>query len=723
MRFPNSSARTFPLAVLFVASVALIVTVAANRPAPRSEPIPSGGGPVLRPPAVPLIAYDPYFSIWSPADRLTDAATVHWTGRAHPLASLLRVDGDAFRLMGTTPSDTAALPQRSLSVTATRTTYVFSNAVVRVTLSFLTPSLPWDLDLLSRPVTYLTWSVESVDGRSHKVQLYVDCGAEVAVNTPDQAAGLDFPAIPGLAVARVGTPDQPVLARRGDDVRIDWGYGYLATPGGPGATVTGGNGRRTRDAFVEGGAVAAPSGPVAAGPVSTSHLAMAAVWDLGQVTATPVTRWAMLAYDDIFAIRYLSHDLRAYWRRNGATIESVLATAARDREAIEAQAAAFDSELARDLTAAGGAKYAAMAQLAYRQTLASTKLVADGNGQPLLFPKEHFSNGCIGTVDVIYPMAPLYLLFGPSLAKAMVVSNLAYASSTRWPFPFAPHDLGTYPHATGQVYGGREKTEEDQMPVEESGNMLLLVAAIARMEGNAEFATHYWPVLVKWAKYLKDKGFDPENQLCTDDFAGHLAHNANLSAKAILALGAFGRLAELRGETALAAEYGAMATRFAARWTQEASDGDHYRLAFDWPGTWSQKYNLVWDRLLGLNLFPAAVAQQEMAFYRRTQGPFGLPLDNRRLYTKLDWISWTATLTGSRADFEALIDPVFDMLNQTPHRVPMTDWYWTHDATQAGFQARPVVGGVFLRLLYEASVWKKWAARETVKAANWAPLQ
>jgi hypothetical protein len=419
----------------------------------------------------------------------------------------------------------------------------------------------------------------------------------------------------------------------------------------------------------------------------------------------------MLSYDDIKSIRYFSNDLVAYWRRNGATMETTLSTAAHDRDALEVKTRAFDADLQRDLELAGGAKYAAIAMLAYRQTLAATKLVADINGQPLLFPKENFSNGCIATVDVIYPMAPQYLLFGPALAKALVVSNLDYAGGSRWKFPFAPHDLGTYPHATGQVYGGGERTEENQMPVEETGNMLILVAAIAKMEGNADFAGRYWPVLIKWAEYLRDKGFDPENQLSTDDFAGHLAHNVNLSAKAIIALGAFAHLSSLRGDKALAAEYRTLAERFAKRWAIEADAGDHFRLAFDQPDTWSQKYNLVWDRVLSFNLFPAAVAQKEMAFYRRIQGRYGLSLDNRRLYTKLDWITWTATVTGSRADFEALVAPVFDFLNATPHRVPMTDWYWTHDATKTGFQARSVVGGVFLKLLYDEGVWKKWARR------------
>jgi Glutaminase A six helical-hairpin domain/Domain of unknown function (DUF5127)/Domain of unknown function (DUF4964) len=678
---------------------------AATSRAAQARPAPL---PVLRPPAVPLVTHDPYFSIWSPADRLTDASTAHWTGRAHPMNSLIRIDGEAWRLMGASPSNVAALPQASVTVRPTHTIYTFANARVKVVLTFMTPSLPSDLDVLSRPVTYITWDVAAADGKPHQVQIYFDCGADIAVNTTDQAVQLDYPKVDGLAVARVGTTEQPVLARRGDDVRIDWGYGYLAAPLGGGAIVTGGTGGRLRGGFTNSGTIPAAGDSIAPAPVAAGRHTMAAAWNLGRVGSQAVSCYAMLAYDDIKSIRYFGNDLAAYWHRNGATMETTLRTAVRDRDELEVKTRAFDAELQRDLERAGGTKYAAIAMLAYRQSLAATKLVADTNGQPLLFPKENFSNGCIATVDVIYPMAPEFLLFGPALAKALVVSNLDYASGPRWKFPFAPHDLGTYPHATGQVYGGGERTEDNQMPVEETGNMLILVGAIAKMEGNAEFAGRYWPVLTKWAEYLRDKGFDPENQLSTDDFAGHLAHNVNLSAKAIIALGVFAQLSRLRGDNALAGEYRTLAEQFARRWMKEADAGDHFRLAFDQPDTWSQKYNLVWDKVLGLNLFPAAVARKEMAFYRRVQGRYGLALDNRRLYTKLDWITWTATLTGSRADFEALVAPVFDFLNATPQRVPMTDWYWTHDATKTGFQARSVVGGVFLKLLYDDGLWKKW---------------
>jgi hypothetical protein len=375
-----------------------------------------------------------------------------------------------------------------------------------------------------------------------------------------------------------------------------------------------------------------------------------------------------------------------------------------------------------DLTQAGGEKYARLSALAYRQCFAAGKFVADANGQPLQFCKENHSNGCIGTSDVFYPMAPQFLLLGPSLAKSFLVPFMNYAASPRWTFPFAPHDLGTYPHANGQVYGGGERTEENQMPVEESGNLLILMAAVAQMEGHAGFANAYWPQLEKWAEYLKSKGFDPENQLCTDDFAGHLAHNVNLSAKAICGLGAFAKLCDLRGDKAKADAYFQVARECAQRWVKEADDGEKFRLAFDRPGTWSQKYNLAWDRILGLNLFPAEVLRKEMNYYRRVQNPYGLPLDNRETYTKLDWVLWTATLTQDRADFLALLDPVYRFLNETPDRSPMTDWYQTKTGRKVGFTARPVVGGVFLQMLYQPAVWKKYAQRDQTRAANWAPL-
>ncbi len=119
----------------------------------------------------------------------------------------------------------------------------------------------------------------------------------------------------------------------------------------------------------------------------------------------------------------------------------------------------------------------------------------------------------------------------------------------------------------------------------------------------------------------------------------------------------------------------------------------------------------MWDRLLGLNLFPESVFRKEMDFYRGLQNAYGLPLDNRKDYTKLDWILWTATLTRDRGDFAALTGPVYRFLHESPSRVPMTDWYDTKTGRMVGFRARPVVGGVFLQMLYAEEIRGKWAAR------------
>ncbi len=520
----------------------------------------------LRPPAVPLVACDPYFSIWSPGDKLTDVDTSHWTGQAQRLASLVRIDGKTFRLMGAQPAALPALPQTRLEVLPTRTIYTFAGQGIDLTLTFLTPALPDDLDVLSRPVTYVTWTAQAAPGQNHEVSVYFDARSEIAVNQTNQPVTFEPAATASTKGWRVGSVAQPVLQRAGDDVRIDWGYFYVAAPKVKQTDTIAQSADVVRASFIATGRLAGPAAAAALRGNPRNDTVIAYRADLGVVRSEPASSWLILAYDDLYSIQYMKKNLRPYWRRNGWEAPGLLQAAAQDYPSLQKRCAAFDQELMDTLRNAGGESYAALGALAYRQCFAAGKFVADDHGRPLQFCKENHSNGCISTSDVFYPMAPQFLLFGPTLAKSFLVPFMNYAMSDRWKFPFAPHDLGVYPHANGQVYGDGERGVNNQMPVEESGNLLCLFGAVAQMEGNADFAGLFWPRLEQWAEYLKDKGFDPENQLCTDDFAGHLAHNVNLSAKAICGLASFAKLCDLRGDHSRAGEYRALAHSFATRW-------------------------------------------------------------------------------------------------------------------------------------------------------------
>ena len=569
--------------------------------------------------------------------------------------------------------------QLSVDVQPMQTYYAFECGPVNLNLTFTAPMFADNLDLLSRPVNYISYEVASNDGNKHKVELYFEVSPQWAIDTPHQESVADSFTDGDLLFLRTGSKNQEILKKKGDDVRIDWGYFYLAAEKNN-STYAIGEGKGLRKSFTENALKAAST---------NGHDKLALVRTLGDTKKTE--GHLLIGYDDIFSIQYFGDNLRPYWNRGGnETIVSQFQKAEKDYPTKMKECTAFDEKLMNEATEVGGRKYAELCALAYRQALAAHKLVEAPNGDLLYLSKENFSNGSIGTVDLTYPGSPLLMYYNPELVKATMNQIFYYSESGKWTKPFAAHDVGTYPHANGQTYGG-------DMPIEESGNMVVLAAAIAKVEGNADYAKKHWETLTTWANYLAENGLDPENQLCTDDFAGHFAHNTNLSVKAILGVASYGYLADMLGQKEVAAEYTKKAKEMAAEWVKMADDGDHYRLTFDKPGTWSQKYNLVWDKLMKLNIFPENVAEKEIAYYLSKQNKYGLPLDNRETYTKTDWIMWTATLANDKETFE--IDPVYLFMNETTDRVPMSDWVYTDVPHQRGFQARSVVGGYFIKLL------------------------
>jgi Domain of unknown function (DUF4965)/Domain of unknown function (DUF1793)/Domain of unknown function (DUF5127)/Domain of unknown function (DUF4964) len=654
-------------------------------------------GSVERAPAYPLIVHNPYFSIWSFTDKLNASDTRHWTGREQPIYGVLKVDGKLYRFMGAGPSDDAAV-QRSVEVKVTQTIYRFKCGPVDLGVTFTSPLLIADLSLLSRPISYISFLARSSDGQTHAVELSLEVSTNLAVNANSQQVATQQYGAGKLALLKAGTVEQPVLARKGDDVRIDWGYVYVAAPLEKG----------TEQEVIDLSVAGVPAGkagvrgmagvPGVGGVMAADAGRLRTRMTLGKVGSGGVERMVMIGYDEGDAIQYFHTNLKAWWALEpGMTMEKLLQQAYGEYPAIRRKCEAENETIYRDALQAGGEKYARLCVLAYRQCLAAHSLVKSPQGELLWLSKENFSNGSINTVDVTYPSAPLMLCYNPKLVEGMLNGIFFYSESGKWTKPFAAHDLGTYPLANGQTY-------REDMPVEECGNMMILTAAIVKAEQSADYARRHWETLSTWVHYLAVNGFDPANQLCTDDFAGHLARNANLSVKAIVGIGCYARLAGMLGEKDTAAKYREMADSMAVRWQHMDDAGDHFALTFGNTDSWSQKYNLVWDKIMGLGLFPVEVYHKEYAYYLTKQNAFGLPLDSRKTYTKSDWVLWTAALADDQAAFEALIDPIYKYCTETATRVPLSDWHETTDGNKVGFQARSVVGGYFMKLLEEK--WK-----------------
>jgi hypothetical protein len=794
----------------------------------------TGWSQVNKAPSYPLITHSPYFSIWSNTDKLSSSTTTHWTGTAHSLIGLLKVDGQFYQFMGkeaerfnvvvpsseeasytvkyteTKPEgnwtsldyddsswkegqspignfegmskvmwkghdiwirrvfritdkskinelllkythddgaeimlnteelyarkgaapyrmlpldknklkigkniiamhventgggaradigllDKALAPaetiteealQKSVNVTATQTSYQFSCGKVELELAFTSPLLMDNLKLMTRPVSYMSYKLKSTDGKTHDVQLLLSAAANIAANSAAQELTASQYTAVGLNILKAGTTEQPVLQKKGDDLRIDWGYFYVAAPVKAGAKQ-----------FISSGAEAVKAFKSQQHTTSVSkgtNLALNTVIPVNKVGSEVRSGYLELAYDEIQAMQYFKENLRPWWNADGkSNIDAQLSLAEKEYSRVMQQCADFDRQVYADAVKSGGEEYAKLCVLAYRQSISAHQLSKSPKGELLWMSKENFSNGSINTVDVTYPSAPLYLMYNPDLLKGMMNGIFEYTESGKWTKPFPAHDLGKYPVANGQLYG-------EDMPVEEAGNMIILMDAIARVEKNAAYAKAHWNTLTTWVAYLDKAGLDPGNQLCTDDFAGHLARNANLSVKAIVAIGCYADLARQLGQQEVYSKYHARALEMAQAWMKLAAAGDHYSLVFEKPDTWSQKYNLVWDKILQLNIFPQEVYDRENAFYQKKQNTYGLPLDSRKTYTKSDWIIWTATLNSQLPEFKALVSPVYRFAMETPSKVPLSDWHETETGKMVGFQARSVVGGYYIKIL------------------------
>ena len=587
--------------------------------------------------------------------------------------------------------------QKAIDVMPTSTYYTFTCGGVDLDLVFTAPFLMDDVELMSTPINFISYQVRSNDGQEHDVQFYFGTTPELTVDNNSQATVTTIVNDGQRQYIKSGSKDQKVLGKAGDLITIDWGYLYLPDVNG---TVSVADQELTTSTFVATGQL----------PESTLPFASSEEGEMPQLsymhnfgTVSQASSYMMFGYDEVYDMRYMDVNYKGYWARNGKTIQQAFAEFQEGYDDIMTRCKAQDQIIYDDGLAAGNAKYAELLCASYRHCIAAHKIFQDKKGNLLFFSKENNSNGCVNTVDLTYPSAPLFLLYNTDLMKGMCTSILDYCESSRWGFDFAAHDLGTYPHANGQVYSITRPDANGgfagNMPIEESANIVILAAAISDIDGNTEWADRYWKTLTTWTNYLVENGTDPENQLCTDDFAGHLAHNANLAVKAIMGVAGYAKLCYLRGEHDAYTSYMAKAKEMADKWVTLAKDGNHYKLAYDRSGTWSQKYNMIWDKAWKTNLFSDQIKTQEYNYYLGKLNTYGLPLDSRSSYTKSAWELWTAALARNNIYFLRLSDLVWKYVNETPSRVPLSDWYFTDGSgSMVAFRARSVVGGHWMKV-------------------------
>lgn len=646
---------------------------------------------ITRIPAFPLITHDPLFSIWSNVDVPTGEDTAHWSGNKKKLRGVITIDGDRYRFLGRPTCKTMKLI--ATEVTPLSTKYTFLSAGVKLTVKFTSPLLLDDLDILSTPISFISYDVTSVDGREHDVSIELWAFADLChCGEYEPPMRLEFFSDGPLNYGCMGQLRQNILGGSGDQVTCDWGYLFLAS-----------------------------EDPVDDAPERIDIMLRHRKQARGDFQSL-----LLIGYEDVASINYFGRILPSYHARNGKTFTQALREFYDRREELLARCDRFDKELLSEAKAKGGEDYALILSAAYRQTIAAHKLVADVDGTALFISKENDSNGCAATVDISYPSVPLFLMYQPELVRGMLRPILKFARMPVWNYDFAPHDVGRYPILTGQVYGARQRAKHQamgtihapyylfpatvdsyllnrQMPVEESADMLLMLDACGVADGDYSLAEENLDLLRQWSRYLLEFGEDPGEQLCTDDFAGHLARNVNLSAKAIMGVAAFGQILEAIGQKEEAAEYLSKARTMANSWLSRADVGGYTSLSFNGDG-WSMKYNLVWDKLLRFNLLPEEFYRREIASYIKRMEKYGLPLDSRAPYSKSDWIMWTAAMANEE-EFPEFVAPLTRYLKETDSRVPFSDYYDTETGRYEKFIARSVQGGLFMPLLMDR--WTK----------------
>ncbi|KAI0650359.1 DUF1793-domain-containing protein [Trametes meyenii] len=666
----------------------------------------------FNPAAVPLAVRSPYLSAWLPqgsGTALNAAWPTFWTGSVLGWAGYVKVDGTTYNWLGVPAvagTTTTKATQKSLQFTSTQSIFVLTAGPIDLTVTFLSPVEPSDLVNQSLPLSYYAVSAASNDGQSHNVQLYTDISAEWV--TGDNSLTANWTTTTGSVLThQVQLASQSEFSEIGD--HIQQGSAYHSTLNTAGATFQTGEDVVVRAQFINNGKLANTQ-DTAFRAVSDRWPVFAFAHDLGAVgrgATAPVVFSVGHVRDP--AIQYIvannGRQSRSlfFWTRF-STVASAISTFLGDYANALARAKAFDAKVDADANKIS-ADYASIVELSIRQGFGAVETTVGRDGDSfntsdvLTFMKEISSDGNVNTVDVIFPSWPLFLYTEPKIGKQLLLPLFEYQATGQYPNKWSVHDMGaSYPKAVGHNDG-----KDEPMPVEESGNMLIMTLSYTQKTNDHSIIETYFDLLDQWTQFLITDSLIPANQISTDDFAGSLANQTNLAIKGIVGIKAMAEIAALVGDNARAQNYSTIAASYVSQWQKfaTAADGSHLTLSYGDNDSWGLAYNLLADKLLGTNIFPASIFNTQTNWYSSHANAFGVPLDTRHTYTKSDWEIWTAGLVTSTAVRDLLISSVRKYAADGKSSQPLGDWYETSDGSVEGFRARPVVGGHLALLALE----------------------
>ncbi|VCU40324.1 Bgt-3378-2 [Blumeria graminis f. sp. tritici] len=661
----------------------------------------------VRPPAIPLAVSSPYLNVLQFAGNSGDTKGYlagqwpqFWAGQTLGWAGMIRVDNTAYTWMGVPGPQ--LVTQTSFEYTSTKSIFTMNAAdKIELRVTFLSPVTPDNIERQSLIFSYLNVEVTSLDGNPHDVQLYADISAEWVAGDHSSVAQWEFGSTDdGISYHKVYRQTQLLFSETAD--QADWGNWYWSTKNRNGLTHQSGSDKIVRGAFINNGNLDNTE-DTNFRPINRDFPVFGHSINLGAVTDSQSVLFTIgLAQDQ--AMQFASAtgivSLPSLWTSFFPSETSAVSSFYNDFEEASTTAENLDNKISTDSIAAGGQDYLTITSLSTRQAFASTQLVGSQSKQ-YLFLKEISSDGNIQTVDVIYPFYPIIMYLQPSLAKLMLDPLFENQESGQYPKTSSMHDLGShFPNATGHADG-----LDEPQPLEECGNMLIMTLAYAQRTNDVQYLAQHYNILKQWTGFLVQEALIPADQISTDDFAGSLANQTNLALKGIIGIQAMSVIAEMTGQGADAASYGATAKDYLNRWQTLGVAHDaippHTTLSYGQNDSHGLLYNLYANSLLNFDFVPQSIYDMQSAFYPTVKKQFGVPLDTRHAYTKSDWEMWTAAISSDETK-ALFISDLAKWLGATPTNVGFTDLYDTETGDFAinvtHFASRPVVGGHFALL-------------------------